>query len=140
MTRMEWLATRLEEGKSWFDALISSPKLRFDESLRSRLPEQHGVYAISILNATLGVFLRAGRTKTAGDGLRQRIYQNHFMGNQSGNLRQQLVKDGRCVNLDQTKPWIRENCQVQFIIVEDAQERRWAEYFILSLLCPEFCD
>ncbi len=137
---MDWLATRLKEGKGWFDALLSSPKLRFDESLRSKLPERHGIYAISIGNAAPGVFLRAGRTKTAGDGLRQRIYNNHFMGNQKGNLRQQLVNDGRCANLDQTKPWIRENCYVHFIIVDDEEDRRWAEHFVLSLLRPEFCD
>ncbi len=137
---MDWLVPRLDEGKGWFDALLTSPKLLFDESLRSKLPEGHGIYAISMRNATPGDFLRAGRTKTAKGGLRQRIYQNHFMGDQDGNLRKQLLRTGRCAKLEETKPWIQEHCQVQFIIVDDAQERSWAEYFILSLLRPGFCD
>src|SRR5205807_1245649 len=106
--QMDWLTTRLQEGKGWLDALLSAPKLRFDESLRSRLPDRHGIYAISTAKVTHGEFLRVGRTKTAGDGLRQRIYQNHLMGNQKGNLRRQLVRDGKCSNLEQTKTWIRE--------------------------------
>jgi hypothetical protein len=137
---MDWLTTRLQEGKGWLEALLSAPKLRFDESIRSKLPERHGVYAISTLNAPLGVFLRAGRTRTAGDGLRQRLYQNHLMGSQKGNLRWQLVRDGQCGALEETKPWIRANCQVQFIVVEDPAERTWAEYLVLSILRPKYCD
>ena len=62
----------------------------------SKLPCEHGLYVIYRKDAGDGEVLRAGRTKTAGDGLRQRIYQNHLMGNQKGNLRSQLLADGIC--------------------------------------------
>lgn len=71
--------------------------------------------------------LRAGRTKTAAGGLHQRIYRNHLHGNQSGNLRQQLVSKGVCAEISETKAWIYANCVVQFAVVEDDEMRRWVE-------------
>jgi hypothetical protein len=62
------------------------------------------------------------------------------MGDQPGNFRAQLVKEGRCSNVQEAKTWIRENCVVQFLTVEDDQMRQWAEYFMLSLLRPQYCD
>jgi len=137
---IEWINIRLEEQRKLVDQLLSAPKFPFDDSLRSQLPDKPGLYAISVKNAPTGEFLRAGRTKSAAGGLRQRIYQNHLMGDQSGNLRAQLVKDKRCSDNQQAKIWIRENCLVHFVIIEDDQVRRWAEYLMLSLLRPNYCD
>lgn len=83
--------------------------------------------------------LRAGRASGAG-GLRQRIYQNHLMGNQSGNLRAQLVRAGRCESLDEAKDWIRANCEVRFVVTAEEADLRWIEHFMLAALRPEFSD
>lgn len=83
---MDWLTKRPEEGRQILDQLLSAPRLPFDQSLRSHLPERHGLYAISVKHALPGEFLRAGRTVRAAGGLRQRVYQNHLMGDQKGNL------------------------------------------------------
>lgn len=136
---IEWINVRLEEQRKLVDQLLSAPKLPFDDSWRSKLPDKHGLYAISVKNAPAGEFLRAGRTISAAGGLRQRIYQNHLMGDQPGNLRAQLVKDKCCSDNQQAKTWIRTNCLVQFVIIEDEQVRQWAEYFMLSLLRPQYC-
>ena len=74
-----------------------------------------------------GEVLRAGRTKTAAGGLRQRVYRNHFMGDQPGNLRSQLVQQAVCKTIEETKDWIRANCAVQYVVIEDDELRRWAE-------------
>ena len=84
---MDWLTERMKECERILHDLLSAPKLPFDEALRSQLPEQPGIYAIYVKAAPPGKVLRAGRTKSALGGLRQRIYQNHLMGNQLGNLR-----------------------------------------------------
>ena len=110
---MDWVAERLDQCRRVLDELLKAPKLSFDETLRSKLPERHGLYAIYVKEAPPGDVLRAGRTKSAAGGLRQRTYQNHLMGNQQGNLRSQLVRDGQCRDLDEAKVWIRENCLVQ---------------------------
>ncbi len=111
----------------------------FDSKLRRSLPEEHGIYRIfdpSEPHATV----RAGRTKTAHGGLRQRIYQNHFMGAQPGNLRAQMVRAGVCPTLDHAKDFIRTNLRVQFLIRTDPEQRRWLEYVMLAALRPRFCD
>lgn len=120
--------------------LLNSPLLRFDDKLRSNLPDKHGIYVIYRTNKPEPVIIRAGRTKTAAEGLRQRIYRSHYMGNRDGNLRAQLVRGGVCPVMLDTKPWIQRNAAVRFLVIEDNELRKWAEYFMLSILRPEYCD
>jgi hypothetical protein len=84
--------------------------------------------------------IRAGRTKTAADGLRQRVYQNHLMGTQTGNLRAQLVAGGICADLESAKRYVQESLAVQVLIAEKAEERVWLEHFVLGVLRPRYCD
>lgn len=135
-----WAEARIGQEKDVLARLLSSSKVFFDEKLWASLPEQQGLYLICRKEDTPGETLRAGRTKTAIGGLRQRVYQNHFMGTQKGNLRQQLVQGGLCGTLGETKDWIRKNCYVTFLVVEDESLRARAEHFMLSILRPRFCD
>lgn len=137
---MDTLTERLEQNQGILRQLISAPRVPFDGSLHSKLPGRHGVYVISVKGSQVGDVLRGGRTDEAADGLRQRIYRNHLMGHQSGNLRSQLVQNGVCADLQQAKAWIRNNCEVQWLVVEDDLLRRWAEHFMLSVLRPKYCD
>jgi hypothetical protein len=134
---MGWLTERVGELTRIVERLLSSPELLFDSSLRSNLPEEPGLYAIYVREA--GEYIRAGRADAAG-GLRQRVYQNHFMGDQEGNLRSQLVRSGRCSSLEDAKSWIRNNCAVRVLVVRDDEERRWGEHFMLSVLRPRFSN
>lgn len=133
---MDWLVERLTGGQRTIERLLAAAKLEFNGSLRSALPARPGLYAISVREAAAGEFLRAGR---AGD-LQQRVYQNHLMGNQTGNLRSQLVRDGVCASLEEAKTWIRTHCLVQFAVIQDEAERRWGEHIMLSLLRPRYSD
>lgn len=99
--------------------------------------EAAGVYAFREHGSKVGQYLRVGRSDSS---LRQRIYQNHLMGTQKGNLRAQLVRYGRCFSLDDAKEWIQKNCSVQVLVIADASERRWCEHYILSVLQPDFSD
>ncbi|MGH9469709.1 MAG: hypothetical protein ACRD1N_05125 [Terriglobia bacterium] len=135
-----WLIESLDWAKLILGRLLDAPKLHFDITLRSRLPETHGIYAISLMDAPPGAYLRAGRTNSAAGGLRQRVYQNHLMGDQKDNLRAQLAKDGQCPDLDHAKIWIREHCCVQVLVIENDDERQWAEHFILAVLRPKYGD
>ncbi len=131
----DWLR-RLE---TLLENLVSSPPIRFDERCRQLLPEEQGIYRIfdpRKPNETI----RAGRTKTAAGGLRQRVYQNHLMGNQAGNLRAQLVKDGICSNIEEAKNLIRNDFVVQILLLPDDKERALIEHFILAVLRPRYSD
>ena len=95
-----------------------------------------GIYYISNKS---GEILRAGSPKTS-DSLKQRIYQNHFMGKQSGNIRSQLVKEGMCKDLNDAKTYLKERCIVRWKVIADINNRKWAEHFMLSILQPKFSD
>jgi hypothetical protein len=130
----DWANERMTDLEAMVVQLLSSPPVPLDEQLRGRLPESHGIYSICAKSAVRGEVLRAGRTKSAAGGLRQRIYQNHCHGNQKGNLRAQLVQQGVCQGMAAAKPWIRANCVVQYLVVEDDDLWRWAEYMMLAVL------
>lgn len=133
------IARRLRALESHLAQLLASPVIRFDDRCRSTLPEVHGIYRIFDPTKP-DETVRAGRTKTAAGGLRQRVYQNHLMGNQAGNLRAQLVAGGVCTDLETAKRLIRDSFAVQILAVEDEEERTWLEHFMLGVLRPRYCD
>jgi hypothetical protein len=77
-----WVQQRVHEYEQILEQLLAASKLPFNSELHSRLPSDHGLYVIYQKDAAEGQVLRAGRTKTAEGGLRQRIYRDHLMGNQ----------------------------------------------------------
>lgn len=134
------LPHRLQELTDILNQLLNAPLLRFDERLHSQMPDKHGIYAIYRMDLPEPTVIRAGRTKKAVGGLRQRVYRNQYQGDQDGNLRAQLVRSGVCSDTEVAKTWIQRNAAVRFSAIEDDQLRKWAEYFMLSLLRPEYCD
>jgi hypothetical protein len=120
--------------------LLTSPAYSFDDNIRSVLPDEQGLYIIYDWAVSSPVVIRAGRTKSASGGLKQRVYSNHLMGDQKGNLRQQLVADHVCADCEAAKNWIRSRCKVRFIPVPDDGIRCWAEHYMLSILRPKYCD
>ena len=62
------------------------------------------------------------------------------MGNQDGNLRAQLVSSGECSDMEHAKNWIRENCSVRYLEIDDSSTRANLEHFMLAVLEPKFCD
>ena len=127
----------IQEGRQVIGEVMKATEYSFKDLTPSTPPSAPGIYVITIQN---GETLRAGKTKT----LSQRIYQNHLMGNQSGNLRSQLVNAGVCVDLEEAKDWIRQHCAVRWI-EKDVLDRigveiNWAEHFMLAVLRPRFSD
>jgi hypothetical protein len=137
---MQTVFQRQKECHAILENLLTCEKRPFDNTLHGELPEMPGLYVISGTKGIEEEYLRAGRTKDGIGGLRQRVYRNHFMGNQRGNLRAQLVTDGICPDIEQAKLWVSRYCVVQYFIVQEAELRRWAEYYMLSVLRPKYCD
>ena len=136
---MTWVTDRIDESRRTLETLLAAPALAFDAKLRSQLPEEPGIYAISVRGAPPGDFLRAGRTKGRG-GLRQRVYQNHLMGDQKGNLRSQLVREAVCSDLEHAKQWIKNHCVVQYAVLKNETNMNRAEHFMLSMLRPRLSN
>ncbi|MHB1756466.1 MAG: hypothetical protein ACYCT9_03020 [Leptospirillum sp.] len=62
------------------------------------------------------------------------------MGNQPGNLRAQLVKDGICPNLKAAKDRIRRDLEELIFLLADAKERALFEHFMIAVLRPRHSD
>ena len=62
------------------------------------------------------------------------------MGNQSGNLRAQLVADEVVADLNEAKEWMRKNLLVIFTTLRSDEDLRWAEHFMLAVLRPRYSD
>ena len=137
--RKEVFEKRIKDFYWVLVALLNFPPFRFDASLRKSLPTKQGIYRI-FDGRKPEITIRAGRTILAARGLQQRIYGNHFMGNQAGNLRQQLVNSRRADDLEGAKRLIKEHYWVQWAVIDDYEERKWAEYYVLAVLQPEFSD
>jgi hypothetical protein len=132
--------------------LLAAPAFPFDDELPSRLPTQHGLYTIKGKTGSgPHEFLHAGRSKTVPDGLRDRIWSQHFCGGGKGagsdlvdkvvkKQFQQLGIPQDSITNRKTRPvaqsWMRENCQVQWLVLEDAESRCWAEHYVLAVLRP----
>ena len=114
--------------------LLNAPFVEFGKGLRAALPPRARHLAISQKDAAPGEYLRAGKTDKS---LRQRIYQNHWMGDQDGNLRKQLVKGRDCVSFDLTQAWICEHSRSQVLVIEAHRERTLAEHFVVAILKPK---
>ena len=121
-------------------ALVFSEQYGFDERLESVLPLEPGIYRIFENGSDWSSSLLVGRTKTPTDELHYRVYQNQYIGNQKGNIKAQLVKNGLVADQDEAKKYLEKQCKVQIIIIEDESERKWAEHFILGILQPQFTD
>lgn len=130
---------RIGVGRQVVKMILEARKLSFHDLTPTKLPEEPGLYVISSHD---GAVIRAGRTDK--QTLRDRVYRNHLMGNQKGNLRSQLVKNEVSADLETAKQWIRENCEVQ-VLPKIALDRigidiRWAEHFLLAVLRPRFSN
>ena len=125
---------RIEVLVNQLSLLLSADSVSYSDVTPRIFPEAPGIYVIC---DRAGFVLRAGKTSAT---LRQRLYQNHLMGSQDGNLPAQLVGSGTCTSLSDAKEWIRKNCFVRWLDVGDARERGFLEHFMLAVLEPKFCD
>ncbi len=115
--------------------LAQSEKLKIDENLKGKLTDENGVYRFSLIDGN--VTLKVGRTDTS---LKQRIITNHYNGDQPGNIRMQLVKNSYVKDFDASKKYLEEKCNLQYLVIENDDKRKWSEHFIISMLQPKFSD
>jgi len=133
------IGDRLHAFESLLTQLLRSPSIPFDKQCRSSLPAAPGVYRIYDPTSP-DETIRAGRTNTAAGGLQQRVYGNHLMGTQAGNLRAQLVRGGACADAEAAKQYIRDRFRVQVLVIQDDRERGFFEHFMLAVLQPRYSD
>lgn len=112
----------LNSARKVYTEIFDSKIYSFSTIVRSELPEKAGVYAIWLKDT--GEVLYVGRTRN----IKQRLYTNHLMGNKlSARLKKYLVEDDinhpEIDDYVKAKEYIRQNCNFQFILCEDNNER-----------------
>jgi len=135
---LELIKLREETLEQILQALLSAPTFRFDRNLKSNLPTKPGLYAVSKLEAPCGEYLRAGLSERGKKGLRGRIWDQHYQtgGSRSSDLIEIVQRKKHANSPSEARLWIRENCQVQWIVEEDSTLLRWAEHRVLSAVQP----
>jgi len=121
------------------DRLLNAPAFGFGDDLRLRLPVERGLYLISRRDGPPGEYLHAGQTSNAKDGLRSRVWSQHFT--QGGDrarsdLIQKVIDRGYANNRTDSQDWIRAHCVVQWLVEEDSDARCWLEHYVLAVLRP----
>ena len=117
-----------------FRKLLGAPAFDFDENLRARLPEKPGLYVIRTKEMPTE-FLHAGGTR-ARASLKARVWGDHFTGNGESDLIVKVINNGRARGADEAKVWIRSNCVVQWLVVEEEGFVCWAEHYMLGIVRP----
>lgn len=95
----QWIEDHIQQGRRVIKKLLKAKRISFGDLTPSKLPDKPGIYVIT--NKDTGEVLRAGRTDK--QTLRTRLYNNHLMGNQAGNIRAQLVREGICEDMKKAK-------------------------------------
>lgn len=129
---MELLEKRMLQGIEIAKEVLLTPRLSFADIKPSLLPETPGVYVIR--HKESGETLYVGRTKN----LRQRIYSNHLHGPLSNaRLKKYLIEDpdeSDITDLKTAKQFLKNNCYVQYRVINDLLERGQIEGLLTYLL------
>lgn len=112
----------LDSARKVYNDIFGNKIYSFLTIVRSELPESAGVYVIWIKDTEEVLYV--GRTRN----LKQRLYTNHLMGNKSSaRLKKYLVEDTinhpEIDDYTKAKEYIKQNCNFQFILCDDNNER-----------------
>jgi hypothetical protein len=119
--------------------LIEMPPVRFDQQLKAALPKAPGLYAISMIGAPKGEYLYVGETAKGANGLRGRVWEQHYQtGGSSSDLIEKVKVKGYARDAGEARRFIEQNCQVQWLELKDDALRAWAEHYLLAALKPRW--
>ena len=112
--------------------LLNAEPISFSHLVPSFLPPKPGVYRI-FETALPFDSVYVGRTESLTD----RLYGSHLMGNQSvSTLKKKLLRQGRYLAEADVKAYLRHDCSLQFLLLENTVERQRLEHFAIAVLRP----
>lgn len=117
--------------------LISSRHIPFDVGLHGNLPTAGGVYRVLEIPSSWKESIYVGKT----GNLRDRIYRNLLMGESKAHtLRRKLISNNGLSDEETVKKYLKDNCGIQYLEIEDENERSLFEHFVISILKPKYND
>jgi hypothetical protein len=137
MNTPAWMPTNKNQCETLLQSLLAAPVHRFNSELENQLPEEHGVYAISVGEGGATAFLWVGITHRSKRGLRRRIWEDHYKNPTStSDLPIVLRRTQSEWDLSNAKQWIVGNCGVRWLEVKDERVRLLLEHYATALLQP----
>jgi len=117
--------------------LISGSQVPFDNNLHRNLPTEGGVYRILETSSDWKQSIYIGKT----GNLQDRIYYNLLMGDSGAHtLKRKLISGTRLLSEETVKQYLKDECQIQYLIISDERERSLFEHFAISILKPRYND
>lgn len=101
----------------------------------STIPSSSGVYRIIDHSSKTPSTIYIGES----GNLRKRICSNHLLGNtHSSTLLRKILQTGNYTDLNGVKNYLRNNCSIQYLIIESKSERMRLEHFAIAILGPHY--
>jgi excinuclease UvrABC nuclease subunit len=122
----------IKEYKAILKKMLDAPKAPFDTVLASSLPRSGGVY--QIIDREMNVTIYVGQSAN----LYNRIYGNHLMGNRAASTLKRKLINSKFEDETMVKDYLIRCCLVQWIEIDDTNERTWFEHFAIALLKPKY--
>jgi len=111
--------------------LLAQPLLRFKNMKPSDLPEQAGVYLITVRKKPYYI----GRTKN----LQRRLYNNHLMGPLvNARLQKYLIDSRECADRQAAKQFLRAHASVRWLEESGMRQRYFLECYFTAMLEPKY--
>ncbi len=119
-------------------SLVSSQQISFDDNLYETLPTTGGIYRVFEKDSTWKESLYIGQT----GNLRSTIYKTLLIGDSTYHtLRDNLNLESKFPNEKKAfEKYLRDNARVQYLEIADKDQRTLVEYFVISVLDPEYND
>ena len=123
--------------RAMLERLLAAPKLPMSALTSRDVPETGGVYHIVLVEGDRQAPFYAGKTRN----LRTRVLRNHLEGHQDRSiLLRKMIRSGQSADEPLAKMFLKSNCLVQFLVIDDERERAWFEHFAIALLQPKYND
>lgn len=114
--------------------LVETRAIDCDDLIRNTnvVPASGGLYVFSVKKrASVKKYLYAGKS----DNLRARIGNQHLVANDRSIMLRMVMQEEK-LEKQGAMLWIRNNCRLQWVLVEDTELRAFAEDYTIAVLQP----
>ncbi len=125
---------RLEKLSEALRELCDKRSLPFRDMLPNELPERPGVYLITKVEDEFEIPYWIGRA----DNIKRRVFTGLLMGGYANlSFKKQLEEKEICADIEEAKKFIRKNCALRWLRIQDARFRDIMACFASAVLNPK---
>jgi hypothetical protein len=124
---------RISALKEKLQRIMETEPIGLGEKLEDLIPAVPGVYRLFRRDSGRDESIYFGKSLN----LRRRLLKDHVFGNQRrSSVRDELIERGSCRSEEEVTEFLTGECAVQFVEMDDAQEREQLVHFAVAVLEP----